>query len=392
MTICASLVHVPEQYLRLVHNLSDREYDYGRMKHQLLSEAEIRSVQHYAVYDSLKKYVFIGGCNQGDGMLRCPAAGGRANVDLEIGSLVEEHLDGTHGKVVRDDIWDNSLPAEKACEHYLINPQSATSGANWSGAPGEQAGASPVRWSPPPQGVRARNVRANDNGNRSEGAAGGEPQRAQEQSDGNQSVSAPAGFCFSGDIGRSRAAGSSEGDQGQALPSPLRIASSNASSAFTQEVGAVLESGETDIFGHVSLGQSSTEAAGRTIRSGRRDNACLSTRRVQEGSERARRDERSSDKSTVKEKDQGLISRILHVFMRETPDSTYRSRLNALRRHSALLPPPPLTLIRSLRNAIPVYGAMAQVLVGVVRGSFPPWLRRSVSSPHGARRAPPALG
>lgn len=385
-------MHVPEQYLRLVHNLSDREYDYGRMKHQLLSEAEIRSVQHYAVYDSLKKYVFIGGCNQGDGMLRCPAAGERANVGLEIGSLVEEHLDETHGCVVRDDIWDNSLPAEKACEHYLINPQSATSGTNRSGVPGEQAGASPVRWSPPPQGARARNVRANDNGNRREGAEAGEPQRAQEQSNGNQSVSAPAGFCFSGDIGRSRAAGSSEGDQGQALSSPLHSATLNAVAALTQEAGAVHEAGETDIFGHVSLGQSSNEAAGRTIRSGRRDNACLSTRRVQEGSERLRRDGRSSKKSAIKEKDQGLISRILHVFMRETPDSTYRSQLKALHRHSALFLPPPLTLTKSLRVAIPVYDAMAQVLVGVLRGSFPPWLRRSVSSPHGARRAAPALG
>ena len=67
---------VTEQYLRLVHNLSDREYDYGRppTKHELLSEAEIRSVERFAVFDSLKQYVFIGGGNKGDGVLRCPAA------------------------------------------------------------------------------------------------------------------------------------------------------------------------------------------------------------------------------------------------------------------------------------------------------------------------------
>jgi hypothetical protein len=324
---------VPEQYLRLVHNLSDREYDHGRMKHQLLSQAEIRSVQHYAVYDSLKPYVFIGGCSQGDGVLRCPAAGEMANVDLRVGLHADEERldDEARGCVVRDDIWDSSLPAEKACcEHYLLNPENATSGANRSGAPADEPGASPVRWSPPPQGARARVVRAGDAGNRRDGAAGGESVREQEQGHSSQAAASNADGCMSGDTGRPGAAEPREHGQSQGLWAPLPLSSSSA--AHTQDAGpAGPQAGDTDIFGHVSLVQSTAEAAGRTSRPGRRDSACLSTRRVQEGSESVRRDGQSSDKGAIKEKDQGLISRILHVFMRETPDSTYRSRVCALR-------------------------------------------------------------
>jgi hypothetical protein len=247
------------QYLRLVHNLSDREYDHGQMKHQLLSEAEIRSVEHFAVYDALKQYVFIGGCNQGDGVLRCPAAGQRDVLDMPAGWHPESlHTHDADVGVVSDAIWDNSFPADKGCEHYHLTPQNEAAAPNRSSASasGEQAGA-PTHWSPPPQGARARAVRATEAGSASDSAAGAAGERDDEQ----------------------QGAGST--------------------------AAAARDAADTDVFGHMNLVPSGGEGAGRTSRPGRRDGACLSTRRVQEGSDIVGvRKQEKEIKVAIKEKDQ----------------------------------------------------------------------------------------
>ena len=56
----------------------------------------------------------------------------------------------------RQDMWDQLYPTDKGCEHYLLNSQSAAATPNRDGAAGDEQGAATVRWSPPPQGARAR--------------------------------------------------------------------------------------------------------------------------------------------------------------------------------------------------------------------------------------------
>jgi hypothetical protein len=98
----------------------------------------------------------------------------------------------------------------------------------------------------------------------------------------------------------------------------------------------------------VPSGEVHTEAAAtRSSRGSRRDGGCASIRRAQESSERSvPKDDAGNNASealAIKEQDQGLICRILHVFMRETPDSTYRSvslNLFPLFAFSLSFPPP----------------------------------------------------
>lgn len=292
-----------------MHNLSDREYDYGHTKHELLSEAEIRSVERFAEFDSLKQYVFIGGGSKGDGILRCPAAGEDEQLDLQAGvpGGCEDERDADACST-RLGMWDHSFPAEKGCEHYLLSSQSAVATPNRDGEAGEEQGAATVRWSPPPQGARARATGAH---------------RDADDGESEQGTTPPAAVgCMGGGWARRTSSNSSavsnESNQAQASP---------ASVPFDppQDAGAnpTSDSDLEDFFGHINLATQSADAAAR-----RSTGACLSTRRVQEGAQRAaRREDRSMDAGegeSIKEQDQGLICRILHVFMRETPDSTYR--------------------------------------------------------------------
>jgi len=308
------------QYLRLVHNLSDRETDEGHMKHSLLSEAEMRSVQHYARFDALKPFVFIGGGNRGDGVLRCPAAAEVHRLDLQAGHAKD------NGLCLREGLWDEALAASKGCQHYLINSPQGAAGTKGTAA-GEE------HWTPPSLGPRARLPRASE--------AGAHREREEEDTDvesGMNRMAAANGGCLGGQVAR-RVPPAAAGELllPQALP-PQQAPQTNAAAGATdgEEAGAigaehrraedVLDSRAEDVFGRVSLGarvagDTSTRAASR------RDSPCLSTRRVQEGAGRpARSDARSTSDGSglMKEEDQGLISRILHVFMRETPDSTYR--------------------------------------------------------------------
>jgi hypothetical protein len=296
-----------------VHNLSDREYDYGHTKHELLSEAEIRSVERFAVFDSLKQYVFIGGGNKGDGVLRCPAAGEDEQFDLQAG-VPGGCEDGEDADTcsTRQDMWDQLYPTDKGCEHYLLNSQSAAATPNRDGAAGDEQGAATVRWSPPPQGARARATGVHKDADEGETEQGTTP---------------PSGGCMGGGgtWARRTASNSSavlnEANQAQALSAPA------ASGPFDapQEAGAnpTSDSDLEDVFGHINLAPQSADSAAR-----RSTGACLSTRRVQEGAHRAAHRENhrihAGEGESIKEQDQGLICRILHVFMRETPDSTYR--------------------------------------------------------------------
>ncbi len=107
----------------------------------------------------------------------------------------------------------------------------------------------------------------------------------------------------------------------------------------------------------VPSGEVHTEAAAtRSSRVSRRDGVCASIRRGQESSERSvPKDDagnNSSEAHAIKEQDQGLICRILHVFMRETPDSTYRSPLTFFLCLLFLSASPHLSLSLSLSLAL----------------------------------------
>jgi hypothetical protein len=404
------------QYLRLVHNLSDRETDEGHMKHLLLSEAEMRSVQGYARFDALKQFVFIGGGNRGDGVLRCPAAAEVQRLDLQVGHANDK------GYSLREGLWDEALTASKGCQHYLINSPQGAAGTKGTAA-GEE------HWTPPSLGPRARLPRASD--------AGAHREREEEDTDvesGVNRMAAANGGCLGGEVARrTPPAAAAEPLLPQALP-PQQVPQTNAAARAMdgEEAGAsgaehrraedVLDSRADDVFGHVSLG---ARVAGNTSTraSSRRDSPCLSSRRVQEGAGRpARSDPRSTSDGggLMKEEDQGLISRILHVFMRETPDSTYRCvcvcecvrvlvrapyaavlrhpstpvaacastrrQLSILLSHHALLHPALLALDHRSPTALTPAGRWAmQLLASVVCGGIPARLRHALASADGTR-------
>ena len=298
-----------------MHNLSDREYDHGHTKHQLLSDTEIRSVERYAVFDVLKQYVFIGGGNMGDGVLRCPAASEIEQQDLQVGASGADGGVGSGIQMLPDSMWDNSFPGEKGCEHYLLNSQSAASNPTRDARGGEQQGAEIERWSPPPQGARARASRGAENAARRDATSSAVGNADLDLDEAGPLPSTAAGGCLGGPLGRRVPSG--EASSAQVEPDPVRAASSGDA-----EAGAsLLEISDAEhLFGHFSL---SLYTEARTNRPGISGGACLSTRRVQEGSGRGARNEESAG-PLIKEQEQGLICRILRVFMRETPDSTYR--------------------------------------------------------------------
>jgi len=330
---------VCEQYLRLVHNLSDREYDHTHSKHQLLSEAEILSVQQYAVFDSLKQYVFIGGGNKGDGVLHCPSAGEDEQLHLHAGASVGGDDDDDHDQSSsRDGMWLHSVSADKGCEHYLLNSSQSSASTPHRDSAFGVAGASTVQWSPPPQGARNRAARSADSAEARDAGVGDEHREASTSS--QLLASHTLGGCVdilvkqvlplaarvTGESGGHFSSAASAEDRAQGVLAPLESAPSDSASASAEEAGAraLLDGNADDVFGHVSL-MHPTDLATRTGRPAPRAGACLSTRRVQEGNERqGGRGALLHGALAIKDQDQGLICRILHVFMLETPDSTYR--------------------------------------------------------------------
>ena len=260
------------QYLRLVHNLSDRETDEGHTKHQLLSQAEIQSVQAYARFDVLKQFVFIGGSNRGDGVLRCPAAG---EVEQQLDLQAAHSAD--RGYSFREGMWDQPLTAvDKGCEHYQLNSQQGAAGTKASGA--EQY------WTPPSQGARGRLARSTD----------ADAHRDMEQEDADVEVgvrrtAAASSTCPGGNLGPRTPAGGA-GEEGLKNGVPVVDDDGEAAGAWSQahhEAGASAaqqrrdDDAFGDVFGHMSIG--SGVPVDNAARAGsRREGACLSTRRVQE--------------------------------------------------------------------------------------------------------------
>ena len=287
------------QYLRLVHNLSDREHDRGHAKHQFLSKAEIQSVEEYAAFDGLKQYVFLGGGSKGDGVLRCPAAS--ADERWEQPGAPADLNDDHDGYRLRDGMWDQSLSSERCCEQYLFNSHSAASTPSMDTSDEAGHGAATGRWIQPPQTPASRNMNVVTSKNPNSEALDGVDS---DQEAARQVAPTAAGGCTSKQGQRARrnaAGGDSQAEDPSLHAEPVLDGRSDHSDT-------------AQFFGRVS---SFLQPESR--------NARPNTRRVQEGSARTGPGgEGPADYPIIKEQDQGLISRILHVFMRETPDSTYR--------------------------------------------------------------------
>lgn len=107
------------QFLRLVHNLCDREYDHDHSKHALLSPAELASVEEFAVFDSLKQHVFLGASHPSS-----PAAQSCGDSALHRGTLTPvtnsaHDVDSARSEAARS----VPNPALSACSHYQLADQ-----------------------------------------------------------------------------------------------------------------------------------------------------------------------------------------------------------------------------------------------------------------------------
>lgn len=207
------------QYLRLVHNLCDMDFDHYNLKHQLVSQQELESVSRFAAFDDLKHAPIKAGPPA--------AAGAAASPSHGVG---DRPAPGTTGMWVGRGYQDRG-----ACEHYNLNSSPA------SQAEGGQHDV--------------------------EGGGGGAARSM------GLTITGSAALAWEG-IGGSGFAAAATG-------------------FIPRSVGVAARA------------------------------SCLSTRRMRVGPSGAK-----SGKAG-REMEKGLISKILQVFMRETPDSSYRFWLAA---------------------------------------------------------------
>jgi len=103
------------QFLRLIHNLCDRENDFTRVKDQMLSAQELESVQEYAKYDQLRQLIFF----DNPATWSTDAMGGRGQQPLD-----------SHNPTSNNDLWFSKLsssPGGAASQGDASNRDSWTS-------------------------------------------------------------------------------------------------------------------------------------------------------------------------------------------------------------------------------------------------------------------------